>query len=445
MTEEKRLKVLEFYSGIGGFHYALSKVRPNAQVVRAFDINDIANKVYRHNFPSTKVHQKLIESIKRDRFASSLQADMYHMSPPCQPYTRTGNMKGIKDSRSSSFSYVLDIIETLEHPPKYLLVENVKGFESSNAREPLMKMLQHVGYTFQEFILSPDQFGIPNSRLRYFLVAVLSPLQLPSKPTGGVIYHIPTMKGQFNGDYSEETCLDSFLPPYPQQTPGVPPIRPWVHCPTQPVSNFIAPLTNDRELKMTLVPMKLVCKRGQVLDIVDETSKRTMCFTKAYSHFAEGTGSVILANPSYNLESCAKLFAEHKQMIHDFKLKQEKQMHQDKPVTTTENKIATSSSTTTTTSTSATSPASTCNPFKKTKDVQVHASKLQQLHAFEDCPLKELKIRWFSVRELLTLHGFGSDYTQPHDVSDKQMRKCIGNGLNTLVVQHLLNYMFQSK
>lgn len=43
-------KVLEFYSGIGGMHYALKAVDSKALVVAAFDINNFANDVYSFNF-----------------------------------------------------------------------------------------------------------------------------------------------------------------------------------------------------------------------------------------------------------------------------------------------------------------------------------------------------------------------------------------------------------
>lgn len=59
MTENEdtpRLRALEFYSGIGGMHHALRLAAPNSEVVKAFEISDVANAVYKHNF-NTPVHQ----------------------------------------------------------------------------------------------------------------------------------------------------------------------------------------------------------------------------------------------------------------------------------------------------------------------------------------------------------------------------------------------------
>ena len=59
------VRVLEFYSGIGGMHYALglAGLEVPAKVLTAFDINTVANEIYRHNFKGVKVVQRLIESI----------------------------------------------------------------------------------------------------------------------------------------------------------------------------------------------------------------------------------------------------------------------------------------------------------------------------------------------------------------------------------------------
>jgi site-specific DNA-cytosine methylase len=66
--QEKTLPVLEFYSGIGGFHFALlsssrAKER-NSCVVQAFDINTNAIQVYEQNFP----HAPPVNRVNTDPF-----------------------------------------------------------------------------------------------------------------------------------------------------------------------------------------------------------------------------------------------------------------------------------------------------------------------------------------------------------------------------------------
>ena len=62
-------------------------------------------------------------------------------------------------------------IYRLQHKPTFFLLENVKGFEESVAHDILIETLNKYSYNFQEFLLSPSDFGIPNSRLRYYIIA----------------------------------------------------------------------------------------------------------------------------------------------------------------------------------------------------------------------------------------------------------------------------------
>jgi tRNA (cytosine38-C5)-methyltransferase len=52
MDSPQEVTVLEFYSGIGGMHWALRASATPYRVLAAFDINPLANQVYQHNFGS---------------------------------------------------------------------------------------------------------------------------------------------------------------------------------------------------------------------------------------------------------------------------------------------------------------------------------------------------------------------------------------------------------
>ena len=55
-----------------------------------------------------------------------------------------------------------------------------EGFENSESRDRFIAVLKERHYFYQEFILSPNQFQIPNQRDRYFLVARLT--EFPAIP-----------------------------------------------------------------------------------------------------------------------------------------------------------------------------------------------------------------------------------------------------------------------
>lgn len=187
-----QIKVLELYSGIGGMHLALKGIRLpvlnillqcpsffleselNGEIIASVDINNKANKVYKHNFPNTVLLNKNIQGLSAE-YINSLGANSILMSPPCQPFTRNGNKLDVNDKRSCSFLYLLNILPKLNID--YILIENVKGFECSKMRQTLIETLRNCNYDYQEFILSPSQFGVPNTRHRYYCLAKKIPLK----------------------------------------------------------------------------------------------------------------------------------------------------------------------------------------------------------------------------------------------------------------------------
>ena len=94
------------------------------------------------------------------------------MSPPCQPFSRNGNFKDVDDRRSDAFQIVCEIIKDKSLPNLgYVLMENVMGFEKSQMREIFIDCLTSAGFHHQEFIISPTQIGVANTRHRYYCIA----------------------------------------------------------------------------------------------------------------------------------------------------------------------------------------------------------------------------------------------------------------------------------
>ena len=57
--------------------------------------------------------------------------------------------------------------------------------------------------------------------------------------------------------------------------------------------------------------------------------------------------------------------------------------------------------------------------------------------------LKKRKLRYFSPREMLNLHGFPKDFVFPNEITTQQAYKLIGNSLNVKVVHELLSYQLR--
>lgn len=179
------------------------------------------------------------------------------MSPPCQPFTRNGKQMDTQDARTDALKHITSILKDLT-TIDFILMENVKGFETSKSRENYLKALKESDFYIREFILSPSQMGVPNTRHRYFCLARKE------------------KDFKFDGD------------------------RLWTEIPGAFLNNCVFENTlvgnhlNESEYNVEefTLPEELLRKRLGVMDIVSKTSKNSICFTKAYTHYLEGTGSI---------------------------------------------------------------------------------------------------------------------------------------------------------
>ncbi|NXQ96353.1 TRDMT methyltransferase, partial [Sagittarius serpentarius] len=274
----------------------------SAEVVAAVDVNTLANEVYKHNFPSTPLWAKTIEGITLKEF-DRLSFDMILMSPPCQPFTRIGLQGDVSDPRTKSFLYILDILPRLQKLPKYLLLENVKGFESSSARNELLRTLATCGFKYQEFLLSPTCLGIPNSRLRYFLIAKLHQEPFSFQASGQVsLYYLNLLhfmkiedidkiprsgsrrlsQGQ---SYIGPDCSSKKILPKGAFLFKLETVEEMERKHDQDNDSSIQMLKDfleedNEEMNQYFLPLKSLLRYAFLLDIVKPTCRRSTCFTK---------------------------------------------------------------------------------------------------------------------------------------------------------------------
>ncbi|NXQ37282.1 TRDMT methyltransferase, partial [Alaudala cheleensis] len=353
-----------------------------AEVVAAVDVNTLANDVYKHNFPSTPLWAKTIEGITLKEF-DSLSFDMILMSPPCQPFTRIGLQGDVSDPRTKSFLYILDILPRLQKLPKYLLLENVKGFESSSARNELLQTLATCGFKYQEFLLSPTRLGIPNSRLRYFLIAKLHQEPFSFQAPGQVSLFLSSLSSEeknldpnIGSDCSSKESLPKGPFLFKLET-----VEEMERKHNQDNDSSIQMLKDfleeeSEEMSQYFLPPKSLLRYAFLLDIVKPTCRRSTCFTKGYGHYVEGTGSVLQIAVDVQLESVFK---------HIDELPEEEKLMK----------------------------------------------------------LSTLKLRYFTPREIANLHGFPLEFGFPEKVTVKQRYRLLGNSLNVHVVAKLISILLE--
>ncbi|KAH8101609.1 S-adenosyl-L-methionine-dependent methyltransferase [Cristinia sonorae] len=282
-------RVLEFYSGIGGLHAALNRSAVCGQVIQAFDWDQSACQVYKA-FHKCDIVQKTDISTLSASYLASFEATVWLMSPSCQPYTVLNPLaKGAADPRAKSFIHlienVLPELVTLRKHPKFLLVENVAGFETSTTRKNLLQTLTALGYSCLELLLTPLQYGIPNSRLRYYLLAKIKPLSfLHTGDDGGRVWrHIPG-QGEDWSDPRLQSDLDTMSN-------------------IKPLHDFLDMAMPEDTAHQLSIPEKVLEKWGRLFDIVTPFQRRTCCFTRGYTKLVERAGSILQMNEELNVSN----------------------------------------------------------------------------------------------------------------------------------------------
>ncbi|KAJ4480347.1 S-adenosyl-L-methionine-dependent methyltransferase [Lentinula lateritia] len=289
------VRALEFYSGIGGLHLALKRSKVPGIVIKAFDWDQNAARVYDANH-GPSLTAKIDISDLTASFLAPYRANLWILSPACQPYTVLNpDAKGILDPRARSFLHlvqdVLPELVSMDAHPTHFLVENVGGFEGSPTRRVLLSQLHTLGYTTAEFLLTPLQFGIPNSRLRYYLLAKTAPFSFPYIQAGETYQYIP--HGNEQNDEASSTWLDPRMNPIADSE--------LVDVNITDIQHY---LDNEDGSSLYLgahaVSDRVLEKWGRLFDIAIPSSKRTCCFTRGYTHLVERSGSIIQMNPELN-------------------------------------------------------------------------------------------------------------------------------------------------
>lgn len=163
------LKVLSFFSGIGGFDAAF--LAAGHRVVGACEIDDAARKVYAARFGEPAWFPRDVAAVTPDEVP---HADAWVGGPPCQSFSVAGARGGMDDHRGNLFAVLLDL--AAQRRPQLLVLENVPGLlSSSNGRDfgGLLAQMLRSTYRVAWATLDARHFGVAQRRRRVFICASL--------------------------------------------------------------------------------------------------------------------------------------------------------------------------------------------------------------------------------------------------------------------------------
>lgn len=192
----KQFRFIDLFSSVGGlttgFAEALRDSNLAPKSLFGADVDVLATHVYKANWPTAEVYpntvRNLIDSkidgtgedakfvyqpkLLHDGLAKLVgKIDAVIAGPPCQGNSSLNNKTRGNDPRNELYLQVPAIAIALGAPR--VLIENVPGVvrEKNNVVGTTIALLEAAGYNVESGVLAADQFGWPQTRKRFFLVA----------------------------------------------------------------------------------------------------------------------------------------------------------------------------------------------------------------------------------------------------------------------------------
>lgn len=161
------VRAIDLFCGAGGSSTGAKNA--GVDIVAGFDKWQPAVYTYRANFPEAKVFDDDIRTLKLDDIRGEIgDVDLILASPECTNHSvAKGSVERDEESRMTAFQ-VLRFAE--EFQPEWIVLENVTEMAHWDRHEELLGTLKEQGYTYCQHVFNAQQFLVPQSRKRLFLI-----------------------------------------------------------------------------------------------------------------------------------------------------------------------------------------------------------------------------------------------------------------------------------
>jgi len=160
-------KVLDLFSGIGGFSLGLE--RAGMETIAFCEIDPHAKKILKKHWPYVPILNDVC-NINKEVFSETV--DVICGGFPCQDLSLAGRKGGLSAPRSGLWKEMFRIIS--DYRPKYTIIENVANLLSGERGRwfaKLMYDLASIGYDAQWHIIPAAAVGAGHLRKRVWIVA----------------------------------------------------------------------------------------------------------------------------------------------------------------------------------------------------------------------------------------------------------------------------------
>jgi len=162
----KKLRLLDLFSGIGGFSLGLERTG-GFETVAFCEIEDFPRRVLAKHWPKVPIYDD-VRTLTADRLAADgIAVDVITAGFPCQDISAAGSRAGLHGDRSGLFFEVSRLVGELR--PRYIILENSPELLDGWLGEILGTMALF-GYDAQWEVISAAMVGAPHIRERIWVV-----------------------------------------------------------------------------------------------------------------------------------------------------------------------------------------------------------------------------------------------------------------------------------
>lgn len=153
------------FSGIGGFDLAAHWM--GWENIFQVEKDPYCSSVLKKHFPNTTRYGDIKET---DFTPYAGLIDIISGGPPCQPVSKAGKRRGIKDDRWLWPEYFRGLVEI---SPRWAVVENVRNLlKFKLGIDEIFNDLESAGYISQPFIIPASAVGALTNRDRIWILAI---------------------------------------------------------------------------------------------------------------------------------------------------------------------------------------------------------------------------------------------------------------------------------
>lgn len=157
-----RLRVLDLFSGIGGFSLGLENLG-RFETIAFCEIDPFCQKILKKHWPLVPI----LNDVRTANF-KEIHAEIITGGFPCQDISNSGRREGITGSRSGLWSEIRRAICDVR--PQFAILENVAAL-SYRGLDTVLSDLAKIGYCAQWHCISASAFGAVHHRDRIWIIA----------------------------------------------------------------------------------------------------------------------------------------------------------------------------------------------------------------------------------------------------------------------------------